>query len=90
MSGDGLPPLHSRTSFERVAAVAVILAMCVVLLVRSTKLMEPDDYGYRASIIALSHGHLLLTNAQYFALKAWLNAHGGPGIEQWVHLRNGQ
>jgi hypothetical protein len=52
--------------------------------------MEPDDYAYRASIIALSQGHLLLTNAQYFALKAALSVHGGPGIEQWVHLTSGK
>jgi hypothetical protein len=52
--------------------------------------MEPDDYAYRASIIALSQGHVLLTNAQYFSLKAQLSVHGGPGIEQWVHLKSGK
>ena len=64
--------------------------MCLVVLTRSAQLLEPDDYAYRASIIALSQGHLLLTNAQYFALKHQLSAHGGPGIEQWVHLRSGR
>ena len=75
---------------EVVIAAAVFLAMCLIVLLRSPQLLEPDDYAYRASIIALSEGHLLLTNAQYFALKAQLSAHGGPGIEQWVHLRSGK
>jgi hypothetical protein len=52
--------------------------------------MEPDDYAYRASIVALSQGHVLLTNAQYVALKAQLSVHGGPGIEQWVRLKSGK
>lgn len=70
-------------------AVAVFLAMCFAVLLRSPQLLEPDDYAYRASIVALSQGHLLLTSAQFFALAAQLGAHGGPGIEQWVHLRSG-
>jgi hypothetical protein len=74
---------------EMGVAAVVFLAACVVVLVRSPLLMEPDDYAYRASIIALSQGHLLLTNAQYVALKARLSVHGGPGIAQWVHLRSG-
>jgi len=77
-------------TMEMCLTVAVFVAMCVVVLTRSAQLLEPDDYAYRASIIALSQGHLLLSNAQYFALKAKLSAHGGPGIEQWVHLRNGR
>jgi hypothetical protein len=75
---------------ELAIAAVVFLAMCIVVLARSTQLLEPDDYAYRASIVALSQGHLLLTNAQYFALKAQLSAYGGPGIEQWVHLANGK
>jgi hypothetical protein len=75
---------------EMALAAAALLAMCVVVLVRSPLLMEPDDYAYRASIIALSQGHLLLTNAQYLSLKAALSVHGGPGIEQWVHLKSGK
>jgi hypothetical protein len=77
-------------AMEMALAAVAFLAMCVVVLVRSPLLMEPDDYAYRASIIALSQGHLLLTNAQYVALKAQLSAHGGPGIAQWVHLRSGE
>jgi hypothetical protein len=75
---------------EVIVAFSAFLLMCLVVLVRAPQLLEPDDYAYRASIIALSQGHLLLTNAQYVALKAQLSAHGGPGIEQWVHLASGK
>lgn len=78
--------------FAKEAAVSamVFLGMCLVVLLRAPQLMEPDDYAYRASIVALSEGHLLLTTAQYIALKTQLSVHGGPGIAQWVHLRNGR
>ena len=49
------------------------------------KMLEPDDYAYRASIIALSQGHFWLTNVQYIALAKNLSG----GIQQWVHLANG-
>jgi hypothetical protein len=75
---------------EIVVAAAAFLVMCLVVFLRSPQLMEPDDYAYRASIIALSQGHVLLTNSQYIALKAQLSAHGGPGIEQWVRLKSGK
>jgi hypothetical protein len=75
---------------ELVVAAAAFLMMCLVVLLRSPQLMEPDDYAYRASIIALSQGHVLLTNAQHVALKAQLSVHGGPGIEQWVRLKSGK
>ena len=35
--------------------------------VKSAQISDPDDYAYRASIVALTQGHLLLTNAQYLA-----------------------
>jgi hypothetical protein len=85
--GDSGEQLPARS--EMALATVLFAAMCVVVLVRSPQLLEPDDYAYRASIIALSHGHVLLTSAQYFALKARLSMRGGPGIEQWVHLRGG-
>src|ERR1019366_4270997 len=57
---------------------------------RSTQLLEPDDYAYRASIIAMTQGHLLsLTNGQYQALLKQLSSGGGMGISQWVHMANG-
>jgi hypothetical protein len=66
-----------------------VATLCVIVLARAPQLLEPDDYAYRASIVALSEGHLLLTNAQYFALRAQLSRHGGVGIVQWVHLNDG-
>jgi hypothetical protein len=74
---------------EVAIAAAAFVAMCLIVLVRRAQLLEPDDYAYRASIIALSQGHLLLSNAQYLALKLRLSDHGGPGIVQWVQLRSG-
>jgi hypothetical protein len=80
------------SSFRREAAVAIgfFAAMCVAVLVKAPQLLEPDDYAYRASIVALSQGHLLLTNAQYLALRAQLSANDGGGIYQWVHLASGK
>jgi hypothetical protein len=81
---------HARATRSEVwTAVGVVVALCVVVLVRSPQLLEPDDYAYRASIVALSEGHLLLTNAEFFALRVQLSRHGGGGIVQWVHLHNG-
>ena len=73
-----------------VVATATFLVMCLIVLLRSPQLLEPDDYAYRASIIALSQGHVVLTNVQYVALRAQLSVHGGPGIEQWVRLKSGK
>jgi hypothetical protein len=70
-------------------AIGVFSAMCVVVLLKTPQLLEPDDYAYRASIVALSQGHVLLSNPQYIALLAQLSAHGAGGIEQWVHLTSG-
>ena len=75
---------------EIALALAGFVGLCVAVLVRAPQLLEPDDYAYRASIVALSQGHLLLTNAQYLRLNAQLSVHGLPGIYQWVHLANGK
>ncbi|MGC2175479.1 MAG: hypothetical protein WA614_08455 [Acidimicrobiales bacterium] len=81
---------YSRTTRAEIWTTAAIFAtFCLVVLLRSPQLLEPDDYAYRASIVALSEGHVLLTNAQFLALRAQLSLHGGPGIVQWVHLKNG-
>ncbi|HWD96526.1 MAG TPA: hypothetical protein VG246_08915 [Acidimicrobiales bacterium] len=82
---------HTRaTRSELWTTVGIFVALCVVVLMRSPQLLEPDDYAYRASIVALSQGHLLLTNAQFLSLQAQLSRHGGGGILQWVHLRDGK
>ena len=77
---------------EVLVAVMVFAALCVAVLVRSAQLLEPDDYAYRASIIALTQGHLLsLTNVQYQTLLKQLSSGGGGGmgIAQWVHTTSG-
>jgi hypothetical protein len=51
-------------------------------------MLEPDDYAYRASIVALSHGQILLTNVQYLSLKASLGA-SGQSILHWHHMSSG-
>jgi hypothetical protein len=75
---------------EVAVAAGVFAAMCAAVLVRAPQLLEPDDYAYRASIVALSEGHVLLSNAQYFALRLQLSVHGGVAILQWRHLASGQ
>ena len=70
-------------------AVLAFAALCVAVLVRSAQLLEPDDYAYRASIIAVTQGHLLsLTNVQYQELLRSLSG-SGMGIAQWVHTTSG-
>jgi hypothetical protein len=81
----------SRVSRSEVlVAVGAFVAMCVVVLLKTPQLLEPDDYAYRASIVALSEGHVVLTNAQFLALQMKLSLHGGGGILQWTHLANGK
>ena len=71
-------------------AAAAFAALCVAVLTRSAQLLEPDDYAYRASIIALTQGHWLsLTNAEYQTLLTQLSSGGGGGIAQWVHTASG-
>src|SRR3954447_13610023 len=65
-------------------AMAAFAALYVTVLLRSAQLLEPDDLAYRASIVALTHGHITLTTAQYQALADQLG-----GIAQWVQLPNG-
>jgi len=69
---------------EIAVAFAAVATLCVAVLTRSAQLLEPDDFAYRASIVALTHGHLTLSNAQYQALATQLGS-----IMQWVHLPNG-
>ena len=75
---------------EAIGAVGAFFVLCVAVFLKKPELLEPDDYAYRASIVALSQGHVLLTTVQYRALFVQLSAHGGGGIEQWVHLRSGK
>jgi len=75
---------------EVVVAVLIFAAFCALVLVKSPQTLEPDDSAYRASIVALTHGHMVLTNAQYSALNRELAASGGQGIMQWHQLASGK
>jgi hypothetical protein len=66
------------------------IGFCALILSHASALLEPDDYAYRASIVALSQGHILLSNAQYQALTSYLAAHGMSGIAQWHHMASGK
>jgi hypothetical protein len=66
-------------------AAAAFLGFCVVILLKKAQLMEPDDYAYRASIVALSEGHIALSTAQYHALARQVG-----GIQQWTQLPDGR
>jgi hypothetical protein len=58
-------------------ALAAFAALCIVALSFAPYLVEPDDYAYRASIVAMTEGHFLtLSAAGVRALAAQL---GGPG-----------
>ena len=89
---------------EVVLAVAAFAVLCVAVLSVAPHLVEPDDYAYRGSILAMTHGHFLtLSTAQARALAAQL-AHVGPGQIlgrpaggppsmawwQWVQLPDGR
>ena len=79
-------------------AVAAFAVLCVVVLRVAPQLVEPDDAAYRASIVAMSEGHLLtLSQTQVEALAQSLGGPGGPVgpggpglIPQWVQLGDGQ
>jgi hypothetical protein len=84
-----VPDARTARWRPEVAEVAIALAafagLCVAVLVKSTALLEPDDLAYRASIVALTHGQLTLSNVQYEALSKQVG-----GIAQWVQLSNGR
>ena len=73
-------------------AIGFVAAFALAVLIPATSLLEPDDYAYRAAILALSQGHLWLTNSQYLAMAhhfATLDGGHSAGITQWVHQANG-
>ncbi|MGH9089952.1 MAG: hypothetical protein ACRDZR_01005, partial [Acidimicrobiales bacterium] len=74
---------------EIAVAAAGFAALCALVLTKATSMLEPDDYAYQASIVALSQGHVLLTTAQYHQLSRSLGD-GGTSIPQWVHLPDGR
>lgn len=81
--------MHATGDVRAEVAVAILafLGLCLVVLRRAPQLLEPDNYAYRAPIVALSRFHILLSHAQYSALDHTL----GPGgtIQQWHHASTG-
>jgi hypothetical protein len=85
---------------EACLAVAAFAVLCVLVLRASPYLPEPDDYAYRASIVAMTHGHFFaLTGAQAHALAVQLAPQvggsrlipgPGGGPVQWVRLPGGR
>ena len=85
---------------EACLAAAAFAVLCVLVLRASPYLREPDDYAYRASIVAMTDGHFFtLTGAQAHALAERLapqvghNRLGpgpGGGPVQWVQLPGGR
>lgn len=75
----------SRDRVEAFVAVAAFAVLCVVVLSSAARLAEPDDYAYRASIVAITQGHFLtLSTAQVDRLAAQLPGPvaGAPGVLQ--------
>jgi hypothetical protein len=82
----------SRDRGEVFVALAAFAVLCVVVLSSASRLVEPDDYAYRASIVAITQGHVLtLSTAQVDRLAAQLPGPvpGVPGVMQWVQLPGG-
>jgi hypothetical protein len=83
---------------EVAIAVAAFVVLSVVILRTATFLPEPDDYAYKGTILAMTHGHFLtLSTAQVSATGAELG--GGhwqalgqlpTPIAQWVRLPSGR
>ena len=84
----------SRDQAEAFAALAAFAVLCLLVLSVPARLVEPDDYAYRASTVAITQGHFLtLSTAQVTRLAGQLPtaAPGGPGvIVQWVQLPDGR
>jgi hypothetical protein len=83
--------------FDVLLAVAWFAVLCVVVLRTAPQLVEPDDFAYRGSVVAMTQGHFLtLSTAQVNALGAQLGGPGarGPGapggVLQWVQLADGR
>jgi hypothetical protein len=86
---------------EAALALAAFAALCVMVLRTAPFMLEPDDYAYQGSIVAMTDGHFLsLSSSQFYALQHQLASAGaalgpfgqrGPaGVPQWVQLANGR
>jgi hypothetical protein len=87
---------------EPCLAAAAFAVLCVLVLRAAPYLPEPDDYAYRASIVAMTDGHFFtLSGAQAHALAGQLapqlgGSRLGPGSGpggvpvQWVQVPGGR
>ena len=85
---------------EACLAAVAFAVLCVLVLRASPYLPEPDDYAYRASIVAMTDGHFFtLSGAQAHALAeqlapqvggSTLGPGPGGGPVQWVRLPDGR
>ena len=65
--------------------------MCVAVLSVAAQPAEPDDGAYRASIVAITEGHLLsLSRSEAEALAAKLGDNPAAPPNQWVQLSDGR
>ena len=83
-SGQALPAARVRVRrdhTETFAALAAFAVLCLLVLSVASRSVEPDDYAYRASIVAITQGHFLtLSTAQVDRLAAQLPAPGGGPV----------
>src|SRR5215469_10757718 len=75
---------QGKTRRRQAPAIALtsFVVLCIAVLTVAPQLVEPDDYANRASIVAISDGHLLtLSTSQTRALAAQLwNTGSGPRL----------
>src|SRR5436189_1293526 len=76
---------------EAALAAVAFAALCVVVLSVAPQSAEPDDGAYRASIVAMTEGHLLtLSTAQAETLARKLGDNPAAPPNQWVELSDGR
>src|SRR5207247_6187854 len=76
---------------ETALAAGAFAALCVVVLSVAPQSAQPDDGAYRASIVAMTEGHLLtLSTAQAETLARKLGDNPTAPPNQWVQLSNGR
>lgn len=83
--------MRGRRHYQPEVLVALLgfALFSAIVLLKATAMLEPDDLAYRASIVALGHGEILLSNAQYLSLQHELAATGSSGVAQWHHMASG-
>jgi hypothetical protein len=97
-------PARRLARTEILLALAAFAVLCIAVLSAAPQLVEPDDYAYRASIVALTDGYpATLSTAQVSALATQLTQSAGTGravltgpgplggsIIQWIEISPGR